>query len=211
MEPLSPRQAQVLEFIADWIERQGIPPSYREIGEALDIRSTNGVSDHVRALERKGYLQRVGDPGSARSLRVTPQARGRLEDDRVVGIPVLGRVAAGQPILATEDREDAILVDRGLLPSSGQLFALTVRGDSMIEDGILDGDYVFVRHAETCREGEIAAVLIDGEATIKRFYRERGRIRLQPANRDMAPIYVEPGVGEVRVLGVVVGVYRRVH
>jgi repressor LexA len=211
VDGLTERQAQVLEFITAWIDQRGVAPSFREIGEHLDIRSTNGVSDHVRALERKGYLQRVGDPGSARSLRVTPSTRDRIDNERIVGIPVLGRVAAGQPILAEEEREHSILVDRGLLPSSGELFALTVRGDSMIEDGILDGDFVFVRRAETCRDGEIAAVLIDGEATIKRFFRERGRIRLEPANREMEPIYVSPDVGEVRVMGVVVGVYRRVH
>lgn len=165
----------------------------------------------MRSLERKGYIQRLGDPGAARCIRITPQARGSLEESRVVGIPVLGRIAAGIPIAAVEDHDRTLMVDRGLLPSSHELFALVVRGDSMIEDGILDGDYVFVRKAADCRDGEIAAVLVDGEATVKRVYREKGGLRLQPANATMAPIWVGPGAGEVRVIGVVVGVYRRVN
>jgi repressor LexA len=211
MEPLSSRQAEVLEFIVAWIDQHGVPPTFREIGDHLSIRSTNGVSDHVRALERKGYVERAGDPGAARSLRVTRQARGKLEDERVVGLPVLGRIAAGMPILAEEDHETTLMIDRGLLPAGGSLFALVVKGDSMIEDGILDGDYVFVRSSATCRDGEIAAVLVEGEATVKRVFRERGRLRLQPSNAEMQPIYVGQDVAECEIMGTVVGVYRRVH
>lgn len=211
MEPLSDRQGEVLEFIMAWIDQHGVPPSYREIGDHLDIRSTNGVSDHVRALERKGYIQRVGEPGSARSLRVNAKARGRLEEERTVGVPVLGRIAAGAPILAQEDHERTLIVDRGLLPASSDVFALVVKGDSMILDGIFDGDFVFVRGATTCRQGEIAAVMVENEATVKRVFREGGRLRLQPANDEMEPIFVSADSGDVRILGVVVGVYRRVH
>jgi repressor LexA len=210
VDDLSPRQVQVLEFIKSWMDQYSIAPSFREIGEHLEIKSTNGVSDHVRALERKGYVERVGGRGAARSLRLTQKATGTLEDDRVVGVPVLGRIAAGIPITAVEDPEGALMMDRDLLPS-GSIFALVVRGDSMIEDGILDGDYVFVRKQAMCREGEIAAVLVEGEATVKRFYRENGRIRLQPSNSEMEPIYVGQDVAECEVLGVVAGVYRRVH
>lgn len=209
MDDLTKRQSEVLDCIVAFLDQHGVSPSYREIGDQLQIRSTNGVSDHVRALERKGYLERVGGRGAARAIRVTAKARGTLEDERVVGVPILGRIAAGLPILAEEDHESTLMVDRDLLPS-GDLFALVVNGDSMIEDGILDGDYVFVRKAEACREGDIAAVLVDGEATVKRFFREQGRIRLQPSNRDMDPIYVGRDVGECKVMGTVVGVWRRV-
>lgn len=224
MEKLSPRQEEVLRFLVRWLQEHGVPPSYREIGSSLGIRSTNGVSDHVRALERKGYIDRVGGHGSARSLRVTDAALEALglsagddaadlsDDDAVVGVPVLGRIAAGLPILAEEDHDTTLRVDRGLLPAGrGEVFALVVRGDSMIDDGIFHGDYVFVRRQDTCRDGEIAAVLVDGEATVKRLFREAGRIRLQPANAEMAPILVGRDVSECRVMGVVVGVYRRVH
>lgn len=211
MDDLSPRQGQVLEFIKSWIDQYGIAPSFREVGDHLEIKSTNGVSDHVRALERKGYIQRVGGRGAARSLRLTTKARGTLEDERVVGVPVLGRIAAGIPITAEEDPDGSLMMDRDLLPSGGAIFALVVRGDSMIDDGILDGDYVFVRKQDNCRDGEIAAVLVDGEATVKRLFRERGVVRLQPSNPEMEPIFVGRDVSECKVLGVVAGVYRRVH
>jgi repressor LexA len=252
---LSARQAEVLETIVGWSEEHGLPPTFREIGDALGIRSTNGVSDHVRALERKGFLERAAGPGAARALRPSERAwalmRGpsgplgragslgsssglssgssahggaaspaaaraardaaTAREDRVVGVPVLGRIAAGVPITAEEDHDATLLLDRDMLPTSGEVFALRVRGDSMIEDGILDGDFVFVRKQATCRDGEIAAMLVDGEATVKRVFREKGMLRLQPANAEMGPILVRPDAGEVSVLGVVVGVYRRVH
>lgn len=212
---LTERQAEILDVYRSWLEEHGVPPSFREIGARLGIQSTNGVSDHIRALEKKGYLERVGANGSARSLRLTAKALGELEppakEDAVARVPVLGRVAAGQPILAEEDHDDALFVDRGLLPSKGELFALTVRGDSMIGDGILDGDYVFVRRATTAGPNDIAAVLVEGEATIKRVQRDRGELLLLPSNPDMAPIRVRADAGEVRIMGIVVGVYRRVH
>lgn len=211
MADLSPRQREVLDFILAWHDQHGIAPSFREIGEHLGIKSTNGVSDHVRALQRKGYLERVGEAGAARSLRVPAQTRGELEESGVVGVPILGRIAAGVPIAAVEDHDSTVRIDRGLLPSTGEVFGLVVRGDSMIDDGILDGDYVFVRKADTCRDGEIAAVLVDSEATVKRVYRESGGLRLQPANATMSPIRVDHRSGEVKILGVVVGVWRRVH
>jgi repressor LexA len=210
MEDLSDRQREVLEFILSWHDQNGIAPSFREIGDHLGIRSTNGVSDHVRALERKGYLERVGDRGAARSLRVARKGRNRLPESTVVGVPVLGRIAAGSPIVAEEEHDASIMIDRGLLPAGSDVFALTVRGDSMIEDGIFDGDYVFVRRQPTCRDGEIAAVLVENEATVKRVHREGSRLRLQPANARLQPILVSPASGEVRVLGVVVAVFRRV-
>jgi len=210
VEDLSPRQREILEFIMTAVDQSGVPPSYREIGGALGIGSTNGVSDHIKALVRKGYLERVGGRGAPRSLRITTQASGRLEEE-VVGVPIIGRIAAGMPLLAQESYEGTVRVDAGMLPAGGQVFALVVKGESMIDDGIHAGDYLFVRQQKTVRNGDIAVVMVDGDATVKRFYREDDRIRLQPANAAMDPIYVDARSGEVEVIGAAVGVYRRIH
>ncbi len=219
-DDLSARQRAILELIRDWIDRNSVPPTYREIGTAMGIRSTNGVSDHIKALIRKGYLTRVGNSsrGLARSLVLTDKAMpldtvaGGDAGADVVEIPIYGQVAAGQPLLAQENREGTLRVDRFLLPSGRQVFALRVVGDSMIDDGILDGDYIFVRKQLEVNDGEICVVMVDGEATCKRLYREGDRVRLQPANAAMDPIYVHASdMRTVDVLGQVVGVYRRVE
>ncbi|MCB9687162.1 MAG: repressor LexA [Alphaproteobacteria bacterium] len=210
MEELSPRQREILDFVVAAVEQDGVVPSYREIGTALGIASTNAVSDHLKALIRKGYLERVGDPGRPRSLRLTEHATGFLEDSAVTTVPVLGRIAAGVPLLAEENYEGSIRVDQSMLPPGGKVFALIVTGESMIEDGILDGDTLFVRQKDDARDGEIAVVMVDGEATVKRIYRERGdKLRLQPANSAMEPIIVDRRSGDVRVIGVAVGVFRK--
>ena len=140
MEDLAPRQREILEYIASAIDQKGIAPTYREIGDALGIRSTNGVSDHVKALVRKGYLSRPAGRGSARSLRLTQQAVGNFTDRDTVSVPLIGRVAAGLPLLADENYESSIRIDASLVPANVACFALEVAGESMIEDGILDGD-----------------------------------------------------------------------
>lgn len=211
MEDLSPRQREILDFWKMAVDQHGVPPSYREVGAALGIASTNAVSDHIKALMRKGYLERVGEPGQPRSLKLTLEATGHLDDDGVVGVPVLGRIAAGVPLLAEENYETSIRVDAGMLPPGGNVFALVVTGESMIEDGIHDGDYLFVRQKEEARNGQIAVVLVDGDATVKRFYREGDKIRLQPANAAMDPIYVDARAGEVKVIGIAVGVFRKIR
>jgi repressor LexA len=211
MEPLSPRQQEMLDFIVSVIDQRGVPPSYREIGSALGIGSTNGVSDHIKALLRKGYLERVGGRGNSRSLRVPPAALDRMADEETVGVPVLGRIAAGTPLLAEENYDGSLRVDAGMLPPGGGVFALVVNGDSMIEDGIHDGDYLFVRQKTEVRRGDIAVVMVDGEATVKRFFREGSRIRLQPANAAMEPIYVDAASGGVEVIGEAVGVFRKIR
>jgi repressor LexA len=208
-EELSPRQREILDFVMSAVEQDGVVPSYREIGAALGITSTNAVSDHLKALIRKGYLERVGDPGRPRSLRLTEHATGFLEDTGVTSVPVLGRIAAGVPLLAEENYEGSLRVDSAMLPPGGKVFALVVTGDSMIEDGIFDGDTLFVRQREDARDGEIAVVMVDGDATVKRVFREKGdRLRLQPANSAMQPIVVDRRAGDVRVVGVAVGVFR---
>jgi repressor LexA len=208
MNDLSPRQREILDFLVSHIDQTGVFPSYREIGRALGIGSTNGVSDHLKALEKKGYVERVGDPGASRSMRLTNHASSSVSHDGIVGVPVVGRVAAGSLHHAVEDYSSTIRVDRTMLPSSGDIIALTVHGDSMIEEGINDGDTLFVQRTDSVRNGEIAVVLVEGEATVKRVYREKGGLRLQPSNKDMAPIWVDRSAGEVSVVGRAVGVWR---
>jgi repressor LexA len=225
MESLSNRQRSILEYIYSRFQSDGILPSYREIGDAMGIRS-NGVSDHIKALVRKGYLLRVGGTGKsalARAMTLTdlalremggdfPSADSSHHDLDIVEIGVYGSVAAGLPALAIEHREETLHVDRCMIPGAGQVFALRVSGESMIEDGILPGDYIFVRKQLTVRDGEIAVVMVDGDCTVKRFFREGDQIRLQPANSAMDPIYVAASdFREVHVIGVVSGVYRKMH
>ena len=207
MEDLAPRQQQVLDFIATTLDQAGVPPSLREIGDALGIRSTNGVADHVKALERKGYIERTGS-GRARSIRLTSKSTGAFREEQTVAIPVIGKVAAGQPILAAENYEGAIHMDASMVPAGATVFALNVSGDSMIEDGILDGDFIFVRKQEHARDGETVVALVDDEATVKRFYRESDHIRLQPANSSMEPIRVQHDT-HIAILGSVIGLYRQ--
>ena len=210
MLELSPRQRELLEFIVAYVDQHGVVPSYREIGGALGIGSTNGVSDHVKALLRKGFIERIGGAGTPRALRVTPKATGRLDDDSVVGVPILGRIAAGMPLLAQENYDGSLRMDASMLPSGGRVFALVVTGDSMIDDGIFDGDTLLVQEQKTARNGQITVVMADGDATVKRFYREAGRIRLEPANAAMEPFFFDERSGEVEIVGVAVGVFRRI-
>jgi repressor LexA len=196
------RQKTIYDFIRDTVASRGIPPSIREIGVRFGIRSTNGVNKHLDALERAGLIAR--ERGKSRGIAVA----GRMPSP--VSAPLLGRVAAGVPLLSPEHREREIAVDPGLfsLSASQRIFALTVRGESMIEAHILDGDTVVVREQTTAENGDIVVVLVDGEATVKRFRREGERVRLQPENRGMAPIIVDPR--DLQVLGRVVGVMRKV-
>lgn len=188
----------------------------------MGIRSTNGVNDHLKALERKGYL--VREELKSRALRpvdieeqVTRATASESTDNRrgdEMEIAILGRVAAGEPILAEENVIDRVVVDRYFLGAvkAKEVFGLVVRGESMIDAGIFNGDYIFVRKQNTASEGEIVVVMIEGEATCKRFYHEGDRVRLEPANSSMNPIYVHRDeFRSVDVLGKVVGVYRRLH
>lgn len=211
MDDLSPRQREILEFIMSSIDQRGVAPTYREIGAALNIGSTNGVSDHVKALMRKGYLDRGADPGSPRSLVPTMRATGFAEEEGTVGVPLLGRVAAGLPLQAEENYERTVRVDASMLPPGGNVFALRVRGQSMVDAGILDGDLLFVKQHNVARNGEIAVVLVDGDATVKRLFHEGKRIRLQPENATMEPIYVDESDGDCEVVGIAVGVYRQIR
>jgi repressor LexA len=208
MTELSPRQNDVLDYIAHTIESRGLPPSYREIGDALGISSTNGVSDHVKALIKKGYLKKLeGAPGAARGIQLTIKSRSMHANENFIEIPLLGHVAAGTPMLAEENRERTINFDSDLLRGDGPTYALRVHGDSMIEEGIHDGDLVIVRQQATARNGDIVVALVDGEATVKYFFHEGQRIRLQPANSAMDPIFVGPEHTTL-IQGTVAGVIR---
>jgi repressor LexA len=290
MQGLTQRQQMVLDFIRQSITERGYPPTLREIGARMGIRSTNGVNDHLRALERKGYLTR--EDMKSRALRptsfgaegVTSAGAGALsdledagalhrglggrtsygtddspaaqlsfsgygtdgarsreeraggslaggatvtslreraagglfgraamsDDDDLVEVPVLGRVAAGLPLLAEEHIIDTVRVDRVLVKGGREVFGLRVQGDSMIDAGILSGDYIFVKKQLTASRGDIVVALIGDEATVKFYYPERDYVRFQPANKAMAPILVRASdFKPTMLLGVVVGVYRR--
>jgi len=219
-QPLTPRQQQVLNVIEAKIAGEGFPPTIREIGDRLGISSTNGVNDHLKALERKGYLQRsqgksrgcVPVPSSSPRKRstsnVVPLEGVRFNED-LVEIPVHGKIAAGQPIEAVDHREDSVKIDRFFLGKNKDVFALRVVGESMINDGINDGDFIFVRKQQNATRGSIVVAMIDGEATVKRFFPEGDRIRFQPANDTMKPIYVSASeFRETQIVGIVVGIYR---
>lgn len=201
---LTGRQQQILDFIRAEIHRVGYPPSVREIGEAIGLSSSSTVHSHLAALEAKGFIRR--DPSKPRALEVLDfrDTDSAIDFGQVHAVPLVGHVAAGQPILAAENIEQTLPLPAEF--SGEQTFILKVRGESMIEAGILDGDYVVVRQQQTANNGEIVVALLDDEATVKTFYREADRVRLQPENSSMEPIYST----DVRVLGKVVALFRRV-
>ena len=226
MQGLTHRQQMVLDYIRRSITDRGYPPTLREIGSFMGIRSTNGVNDHLRALERKGYLTR--EDMKSRALRPSidgpfpnaehPPANGNSgseshhvqEDERLVEVPVVGRVAAGMPILAEQNVVDTVRIDRMLVRGGKDVFALRVQGESMIEAGIHDADYIFVRKQPSASRGDIVVALLGDEATVKYYFPEKEHVRLQPANAAMAPIYVRAvDFRSSMILGVVVGVYRK--
>lgn len=205
---LTERQQAIFDFIAGIIRSRGAPPTIREIMEAFDINSTNGVRTTLAALEKKGHIRRHAR--LSRGIELVDRGETTPAQYDTVEVPVLGRVAAGSPILATENIDSSVHVDRSLLPSSGEVFALSVQGDSMIEAGILDGDVVVARQQETADRGEIVVALIDDEATVKRFDPGPDAIRLLPENSSYEPIVVRPDEGiNFRIAGRVVGLMRR--
>jgi repressor LexA len=202
---LTDRQRQILDYIADEVARRGYPPSVREIGEAVGLSSSSTVHSHLAALEEKGFIRR--DPTKPRALEVLDF---RSDGEKaaplplnVHAVPLVGRVAAGAPILAEENVEETIALPSELADDTN--FILKVRGESMVDAGILDGDYVVVKQQDTASNGEIVVALLGEEATVKTFYREPGRIRLQPENETMEPIYAT----DVAIVGKVVSLFRR--
>jgi repressor LexA len=206
---LTGRQQEILNFLGDYVDRHGYPPTVREIGEAVGLASPSTVHAHLANLERAGFLRR--DPTKPRALELLGGGRkraGAAEMQGVERLPLVGEIAAGGPLLAEENIEEHVAVPE-LLAHGGADFLLRVKGDSMVNAGILDGDLVVVRRQDTARDGEIVVALAGDdesadEATVKRFYREAGRVRLQPENDALEPIYA----AHVKVLGKVVGVLR---
>jgi repressor LexA len=211
-EGLTPRQRRILEVIREWVERFGYPPSVREIGEAVGLTSTSSVAHQLRALERKGYLRR--DPNRPRAVGVRPAddgpdaagetSEGQPGRPRPVFVPVVGRIAAGGPVLAEQAVEDVFPLPKEIV-GEGALFLLRVTGDSMVEAAITDGDWVVVRQQPNAENGDIVAAMIDGEATVKTFKRRDGHVWLLPHNPAYEPIAGD----EATVLGRVVAVLRR--
>ncbi len=217
MQGLTDRQQQVLHYIRQSIHERGYPPTLREIGAHMGIRSTNGVNDHLRALERKGYLTR--EDMKSRALRPidlqsdlplsTLDAKAENDDD-ILHVPVVGRIAAGLPLLAEEHILDTVRIERSMVRGGRDVFGLRVNGDSMIEAGIFNGDYIFVRKQLAAQRGDIVVALIGDEATVKYYYPEKDYIAFKPANQHMAPILVRAtDFRPTMLLGVVVGVYRK--
>lgn len=203
MPKLSDRQRRILDYIKSEVTTKGYPPSVREIGNAVGLRSSSTVHGHLIKLEELGYIRRdLSKPRAIELLDESVPSRTRLID-----VPLVGKVTAGTPILAVENIEDYYPIPKDLVDYE-DVFMLRVKGDSMIEAGILDGDFVLVARQETALNGEIVVALIDGEeATVKRFFHEGTHIRLQPENSTMEPLLVD----DVRILGKVIGVYRRIH
>lgn len=195
------KQQRILEVIREFTSDHGYPPSVREIGERVGLSSSSTVQSHLKTLERRGFLKR--DPTKPRALVASPDADAPPVVESVT-LPVVGRVAAGVPITATENLEDHFVLPAAWAPRHGG-FVLRVKGDSMIEAAILDGDLIVVEPSPSADNGEIVVAMIDGEATVKRFYRENGRVRLQPENAAMAPIYAD----DVTIVGRVEAVIRK--
>jgi repressor LexA len=202
---LTKRQSEILDFVRSEVHRRGFPPSVREIGEAVGLSSSSTVHSHLSALESKGFIRR--DPSKPRALEVLDyRDTGRgVDTTSIRAVPLVGAVAAGAPILAAENIEETIPLPADLA-DEGTSFILCVRGDSMIEAGILDGDFVVVTQQTTAQNGDVVVALVDDEATVKRYFREADRVRLQPENSSMEPIYVR----DVSILGRVTGLFRRV-
>jgi repressor LexA len=197
---LTQRQRQIYDFLVKIIREKGFAPSIPEIGVRFKIASTNGVSDHLRALERKGYIRRVGK----RAIEIlTPLGKSLFATTRQV--PILGRIPAGKPLITEENVEGLLAVPAEM--ARGEVFIMRVKGDSMVDAGILDGDYAIVRHQETAENGEMVCAMINGEATLKRFYKKGDAVTLKAENKNYTPMIISRG--EFRIAGKVVGLLRK--
>lgn len=205
MRELTDRQRDVLGFIRSFSARHGVPPTVREIGAKFRV-TPRAAFDHLRALERKGMLQRRASAGrTSRALTLADE----IAAPRHRAVPVLGRIAAGAPLLAEENREGELPLAASALPAGGEdIFALRVHGDSMIQAHICEGDLVLVRRQDSAQANDIVVAMVDGEATVKRFQRDGRRVILKPEHPTMAPIVVDPAQHEVRILGKVIGLLR---
>ncbi|MDD3205024.1 MAG: transcriptional repressor LexA [Lachnospiraceae bacterium] len=194
------KQSEILEYIKDEILKRGYPPAVREICEAVNLKSTSSVHSHLETLEKNGYIRR--DPTKPRAIEIMDDSFQMVRHE-MTSVPIVGQVAAGQPILAQENIEGYFPIPAELVPNA-ETFILNVKGESMINAGILSGDQIFVERCNTARNGDVVVALVDDSATVKTFYKENGHYRLQPENDTMEPIIVE----QVEILGKVFGVFR---
>ncbi|MCB6413802.1 transcriptional repressor LexA [Dorea acetigenes] len=197
---ITPKQKEILEYIKAQILERGFPPAVRDICEAVNLKSTSSVHSHLETLEKNGYIRR--DPTKPRAIEILDDTF-NLTRRELTNVPLIGRVAAGEPLLAQENIENYFPIPVELLPNN-TTFLLTVKGESMINAGILDGDMILVEEKHTASNGEMVVALIEDSATVKTFYKEEGIIRLQPENDEMEPIMVR----DVMILGKVIGVIR---
>ena len=197
---ISAKQQEILEYIKDEILHKGYPPAVREICQAVNLKSTSSVHSHLETLEKNGYIRR--DPTKPRAIEIMDDTF-NLNRREMVNVPILGNVAAGEPLFAEENIEDYFPIPAVLVPNS-EAFMLHVRGESMINVGILDGDNVLVQQQSTAKDGEMVVALVEDSATVKTFYKEDGYIRLQPENDTMEPIIVP----DCQILGKVFGIFR---
>ncbi len=197
---LSLKQQEILEYLKDCILKKGYPPAVREICDAVGLKSTSSVHSHLETLEKKGYIRK--DPSKPRAIEICDDSFQMLRTE-MVNVPLVGNVAAGTPILAEQNIEGYFPIPAEFIPK-GESFSLKVRGESMINAGIFDGDQIFVQCCREARNGDIVVALIDDSATVKTFYKENGHIRLQPENDSMEPIIVD----DCQILGKVFGVFR---
>ncbi|MBS4194085.1 transcriptional repressor LexA [Lederbergia citri] len=205
MIKLSKRQQDILDFIKLEVRSKGYPPSVREIGEAVGLASSSTVHGHLARLENKGLIRR--DPTKPRAIEIIQPEEDSIPRQKTVNVPLVGKVTAGLPISAIENIEEYFPLPEQLAPADDHVFMLEIVGESMIEAGILDGDYVIVRQQSTANNGEIVVAMTDeNEATVKRFFKEKDYFRLQPENSNMEPIILR----EVSILGKVIGLYRQV-
>ncbi|NMB08153.1 MAG: transcriptional repressor LexA [Tissierellia bacterium] len=203
-EDLTQKQVEILHFIKSHIQKQGYPPAVREICKGVNLKSTSTVHRHLEKLEDKGYIRK--DPTKPRAIEILDYGDNSLfAPKKTVDIPIIGKVTAGQPILAIEHIEDTFPIPIELA-QRGSLFMLRVQGDSMVEAGIYNDDYVLVKQQNNAINGDIVVALIEDEATIKRFFKEESCIRLQPENQSMSPILTK----DVLILGKVIGLYRKI-
>ena len=197
---ISAKQQEILEYIKDEILHKGYPPAVREICQAVNLKSTSSVHSHLETLEKNGYIRR--DPTKPRAIEIMDDTF-NLNRREMVNVPILGNVAAGEPLFAEENIEDYFPIPAEMVPNS-EVFMLHVRGESMINVGILDGDNVLVQQQSTAKDGEMVVALVEDSATVKTFYKEDGYIRLQPENDALEPIIVR----DVQIMGKVIGVFR---
>ncbi|MGA2315220.1 MAG: transcriptional repressor LexA [Thermodesulfobacteriota bacterium] len=201
---LTSTQQRVFDFLKDFLREKGFPPTLREIASHFGLRGPKGPQKTLNILERKGYLRKV--PGGSRAIEILSYPQFSLT--HILSVPIVGRVRAGEPILAIENIEGYINLDRSFV-SSGDVFLLRVQGDSMIDAHIQDGDFALVKPQPNAENGEIVVALIEDEATIKRIFKKRDLIRLEPANPKMEPIVVKRGEKKVTIVGKVIGIFRK--